>query len=185
MCHVLTGLDELAPNFALALAAHYRSLDVLRGFCQDGSYERSYETGTPRAIHFVWHFLGSAAPAHLKDLVRCELWAAFLGGKIDAKLEAELRRSLLIRDAASTTCIAVHCDVLELTQSIAGYLDTSFHRAGRLLWYCGVEPMYPVIEPARRPGLVAFQRGEDDVTMTFVPLDALRRADSPRPEAIA
>lgn len=171
MAQVLVGLEEWAPHFTTALAAHYRSIEGFRPYCESGEYERAYADRVPHALSFLRFFMGASEPAWLKDVARCEVWAASLRGTIPSEHRDRLREILRIEARGGKEFAVVSHDPLETLQHLVGYADTSMSRAGRLLWFLSVAPIYPTPRPKARPGIVVFQGAGSDVGMSYLPVE--------------
>jgi hypothetical protein len=171
MSQVIASIDEWAPHFALALVAHYRSLERLRPFCASGEYERAYIDSVPHALNFLRYFLDTPEPQWLKDVARCEVWAAARKGTIPAEFSGRLREILRIEPRGTLDYAVVSHDVLETLQHLVGYEDTTMSRVGQLLWYLQVPPIYPAQRPTACPGIVVFKAIEGGTEMSFLPAE--------------
>ena len=170
MARVLMDVQTWAPCFAIALAASARSMNFMRAYCQSGAYERTVAAGLPHAIGFLQFFLGSRHQDWLKDVARCETWASALDGRVPPMFRHKLRKALGVSRRRNIEFVVVSHDVLETLQHLVGYADIGMIRVGGLLWLLQIDPVYPVIDPMRRAGVVVFTGTTNAVEMRFAAL---------------
>jgi hypothetical protein len=167
MSRLLIDLEGMAPHFMTALAATHRSTEFLRDFCANGGYEQALVDRIPHAHAYLRYFMAADERSWLADLLRCELWANCRRGTVPAEHHTWLFAALRIERRDEQEYAIVSYDVLETLQMLIGYADTGMSRAGRLLWFLGIAPIYPVHTPARRPGVVLFFGTGEDAGMGF------------------
>lgn len=171
MARVLVDVQAWTPCFATAFSSTTRSLDVMRPYCQSGAYEDAFARGLPHPIAFLEYFFNSDHPVWLKDIARCEAWASARAGKVPAEWQIKLRRILGIRRRRKLDFLIVSHDALETLQQLVGYADFGMIRGGGLLWLLRVSPIYPVVQPSPRPGIVVFSGCNDSTEMRFMPAE--------------
>ena len=174
MAQVLDDLHRWAPNFAVAAASAFRSLDGLRPYCESGDYESAYTEPIAHAVNFVRHFLAHEHPDWLKDLARCEMWSSPATLSLDGAELAVLRQALGIQERGNKEFAIVGHDVLETLQQVVGYREMTFVRVAPLMLLLRVPPLDVTPSPVPRPGIVVFHRSGDGVSMSYVPAGSTR-----------
>lgn len=174
MAQVVDDLSRWAPSFAVAVASSFRSLDGLRPYCESGDYEKAYTEPLAHAVNFVRHFLAHEHPGWLKDLARCEMWSGPMAQKLDDAERKAVQEALGIQERGDKEFAIVGHDVLETLQHLAGYRDMTFVRSAPLMWLLRVPPLDAAPAPEPRPGIVVFHRGDDSVSLSYVPAGGAR-----------
>jgi hypothetical protein len=174
MAQVVNDLHRWAPNFAVAAASSFRSLDGLRPYCESGDYENAYTEPLAHAVNFVRHFVAHEHPAWLKDLARCEMWSSPMAQNLDDAERTAVQEALGIQERGGQEFVIVDHDVLGTLQQIIGYRDMTFIRSAPLMWLLRVPPLDVTPSPEPRPGIVVFHRRDDSVSMSYVPAGGTR-----------
>lgn len=174
MAQVVDDLYRWAPNFAVAAASSFRSLDGLRPYCESGDYENAYTEPITHAVNFVRHFLAHEHPAWLKDLARCEMWSSPMAQNLDDAERTAVQEALGIQVRGDKEFVIVGHDVLETLQQIIGYRDMTFVRSAPLMMLLRVPPLDVTPSPEPNPGIVVFQRCDDSLSMSYVPAGGTR-----------
>ncbi|MFF0433553.1 hypothetical protein ACFYU9_15150 [Streptomyces sp. NPDC004327] len=169
MAQVVDDLSRWAPNFAVAVASEFRSLEGLRPYCESGAYENAYTGPLAHAVNFVRHFVTQDHPGWLKDLARCEMWSSPLARQLDDVERKAVKEALDIRERGGKEFVIVEHDVLETLQHVTGYRDMTFVRTAPLMWLLRVPPLDVTPAPEPRPGLVVFHPHDDGVSLSYVP----------------
>ena len=174
MADLVYDLHRWAPNFAVAAASSFRSLDGLRPYCESGDYEDAYTEPLAHAVNFVRHFLAREHPGWLKDVARCEMWSSPKAQNLDDAERAAVKEALGIQVRGDKEFVIVGHDVLETLQHITGYRDMTVLRSAEMMWLLRVPPLDIVPAPESRPGIVVFHRDDDSVSMAYVPAGGTR-----------
>jgi hypothetical protein len=187
MAKMLMELNAWAPLFTIAACSEARCDTLLREFCEDGAFEKSFFDRVPAALCFLEHYLKSSRPVWIKDLGRCEFWSKAALEGVPSIIHPELsglhgdppiridqttllRKLIALKESSKGDCLVVSHDVLDTMQTMWGFADTSVVRVSGLLWQLGVAPVFVKHEPREQPGVVLFQSQAGSLNVSFLQL---------------
>jgi hypothetical protein len=173
MAKVLLEMDQWVPLFTTALCAKTRSIEMFRSYCEERHFERAYTENLPRVLCFLEHYFATGDCQWLKDVGRCELWFNSLRQRVPIKYQEHIAKVASVEALDDKQYIVVSHDALETLQQLLAFNDLGLTRAGRLLWFLDVDPIYPITEPVYRAGAVIFFEADAEPGMYFTAIESL------------